>query len=136
MTQREAWIWSAIILAVLVLGVFASARASEIGTAIFGTASWYSTESCHAEGTSGIMANGKAMDNEAFTAASWDYRFGTVLRVTNLDNHRSVLVVVSDRGPSKRLVRRGRIIDLSRGAFRRLARLEAGIIKIKVEVVR
>jgi len=84
------------------------------------------------EGTSGIMANGKRLDDQAFTCASWDYPFGTRLRVESAG--RSVIVVVTDRGPAKRLYRQGRIIDLSKAAFSELGSLKAGILSVTVEV--
>ena len=104
-------------------------------TAFAETASWYSVESCKREGTSGICANGEVLDDEAYTCAVWDKKFGTKLKVTNLENGLSVIVVVTDRGPAKRLVRQGRTIDLSRAAFRAIANLKSGIIQIKVEVI-
>ena len=104
-------------------------------TAFAETASWYSVESCKREGTSGICANGEVLDDEAYTCAVWDKKFGTKLKVTNLENGLSVIVVVKDRGPAKRLVRQGRVIDLSRGAFSKIADLKMGIIKVKVEVI-
>ena len=106
------------------------------GSAAFAeTASWYSVESCKREGTSGICANGEVLDDEAYTCAVWDKKFGTKLKVTNLENGLSVIVKVTDRGPAKRLVRQGRTIDLSRAAFRAIANLKSGIIQIKVEVI-
>lgn len=100
------------------------------------TASWYSIESCKKEGTSGIMANGKRLDDERYTAASWDYPFGTIVKVTNLENQRSVLVEISDRGPAKRLYKEGRVIDLSKGAFRQIADLRTGIINVQIAKVK
>jgi len=97
-------------------------------------ASWYSVASCLREGTSGIMANGKELRDEELTCASWDYPFGTVLLITNLANSKTVKVIVSDRGPSKRLYRLGRRIDLSKGAFGQIANLKSGIIKVRIEV--
>lgn len=96
-----------------------------------GTASWYSVASCKREGTSGIMANGEPLDDQAFTAASWDYRFGTVLQVCYAGQ--CTQVTVTDRGPAKRLYRQGRIIDLSRAAFLALSPLSAGVIDVTVE---
>ena len=104
-------------------------------TAFADTASWYSVESCKREGTSGICANGEVLDDEAYTCAVWDKKFGTKLKVTNLENGLSVIVVVKDRGPAKRLVRQGRTIDLSKAAFRAIANLKSGIIQIKVEAL-
>lgn len=99
------------------------------------TASWYSVESCKREGTSGIMANGKVLNDQNYTAASWDYRFGTILKVTNLNNGKVVRVQITDRGPSKRLYRSGRVLDLSVAAFKAIADLRSGIIPVKIEEV-
>ena len=100
-----------------------------------GTATWYSVESCRREGTSGIMANGQRLDDKKFTAASWFYRSGTKVRITNTRNKKSVIAIVCDRGPAKRLVREGKIIDLSVSAFKTIAELEDGVISVKVEVI-
>lgn len=97
------------------------------------TASWYSMKDCLAEGDTGIMANGRRLDDAAYTCAAWKYPFGTPLRVTNLRNGKSIVVRVTDRGPSKRLYRQGRVVDLSKAAFARIASLKAGVIPVKVE---
>ena len=98
-------------------------------------ASYYTYSSCIREGTSGIMANGKVLDDEALTCASWDYRFGTRLRITNKLNGRSVVCVVTDRGPAKRLYKRGRKIDVSLKAAQALKMVESGIVAVVVEVI-
>lgn len=72
-----------------------------------GTASWYG-DKFHGRRT----ANGERYDMHAYTAAHKSLPFGTILRVTNLDNNKSILVRVNDRGPYVR----GRIIDLSHAA--------------------
>jgi len=100
------------------------------------TASWYSVESCRKEGSSGIMANGEALDDNKFTAASWDYRFQTRIKVTNTRNGKSVVVRVSDRGPAKRWYREGRVVDLSKAAFSSIADLREGVIPISIEEVK
>lgn len=100
------------------------------------TASWYTYESAKRSGDTGIMANGERMKNEALTCASWDYPFKTRLKVTNLKNGKSVIVTVKDKGPNKRLVKRGRVIDLSKKAFESIANLKEGIINIKLEVIK
>ena len=100
------------------------------------TASYYTMESCLREGTSGIMANGRRLDDGAFTCASWFYPFGTWLRVTNIRTGRYVLCMVTDRGPSKRLVRKGRTIDLSRAAFNAIANCKQGVIEVEIERVK
>lgn len=99
-------------------------------------ASYYTVKSCLREGTSGIMANGRKLDDSSLICASWDYPFNTVLRITNRANGRSVDCVVSDRGPSKRLYRKGRKIDLSYEAMRRLDGIKSGLIQVTVEVVK
>ena len=100
------------------------------------TASYYTKASCRHEGTSGIMANGKELKDEGFTCASWDYPFGTRLLVTNFDNRKAVFVTVTDRGPNKKLYRKGRIIDLSKAAFNQIACLERGVITCEVKEVK
>lgn len=102
------------------------------------TASWYNRASCAREGTGGpriLMANGKELDDEKLTAASWDHRFGTVLLVKNLLNGRTVKVTVTDRGPAKRLYRMGRIIDLSERAMRELDGVKRGIVPVEITVI-
>lgn len=89
------------------------------------TASWYGR--AHA---GRLMANGRPFDPDALTCASWFYPLGTVLRVTN--GSRSVEVIVTDRGPARRLVADGRLIDLSRAAFRRIGHLRDGLIEVTI----
>jgi rare lipoprotein A len=100
-----------------------------------GTASYYTRASCLREGTSGICANGEVLNDNDYTAASWFYRFGTVLLVTNLSNGKQVRARVTDRGPAKRLVKKGRIIDLSYAAMSELGGISQGIIKVRVEKI-
>lgn len=122
---------SPIIAAVLIGGFFSPAWAE--------TASYYTYDSCVREGTwqkwGGLTASGEHFDENALTAAMWGVPFGTRVKVTNLENNMSIIVTINDRGPSKKLVRRGRVIDLSRGAFEKIADLKEGVIKIKVEVI-
>ena len=94
-------------------------------------ASWYSRKECiSAKNPNALMANGEPLDDGALTCASWDYSFGTKLRVVRPDNGHSVVVTVTDRGPAKRLYKDGRTLDLSRRAFLTLAPLEVGVIKV------
>ena len=98
-----------------------------------GTASWYSRkECCTRRNPNALMANGRPLNDNALTCASWDYPFGTRLRITNIDNNKSAVVTVTDRGPAKRLYKKGRIIDLSKAAFRAIGNLNKGLIRIKV----
>lgn len=96
-----------------------------LAAAMITISSWYGPE-CAGK----PMANGKPFNPAAMTCASWDYPLGTKLRIEH--NARSVVVTVTDRGPAKRLCREGRRLDLSQGAFRRLAPLERGLIRVKI----
>lgn len=101
--------------------------------------SWYSKSSTIREGTwqkwGGKTANGEQFDENALTCATWGYLFGARLKVTNLENGKSVICRVTDRGPNMKLYRAGRIVDLSKGAFSRIADLKRGVINVNVEEV-
>lgn len=97
-----------------------------------GTASWYAEFS---PGIKETTANMEHFDDSGLTCAMWDIEFNSVVKVTNLENGKSVYVRVNDRGPAKRLVREGRVIDLTRAAFRRIADLRQGLARVKVETV-
>ena len=97
--------------------------------------SYYTVASCLREGTSGRMANGELLKDDMLIGASWDFDFGTRLLVRNLANNKTVEVIVKDRGPSRRLYRKGRRLDLSAGAFDKIASRKSGIIQVEVEVV-
>lgn len=77
-------------------------------------------------------ASGKAYDKEAMVAAHPTYPMGTVLRVTNQENGRSVEVTIIDR--SARGANRP-IVDLSRAAAERLDFIKDGVIKVTTEVI-
>ena len=92
-----------------------------------GTASWYG------KGFEGkLTASGYVFDSNQLTCASNEYPFGTVLKVTNNENKKSVLVVVTDRGGFEKY---GRKIDLSKAAFSKIASTANGLIDVKIEVV-
>jgi rare lipoprotein A len=103
-----------------------------------GEASWYG-ESHRGK----LMANGKPFNPDNLTAASWFYPLGTKVRVTlredastsHAKSQTTVLVTITDRGPAKRLVRTGRIIDLSHAAFVALASPDLGLVQVEVEPI-
>jgi len=76
-------------------------------------------------------ASGERYNKNAMTAAHPSLSFGTLVRVVNLENGRSVRVRINDRGPFVR----GRIIDLSFAAAKQLAMLSKGVAKVRVTVV-
>jgi len=94
-----------------------------------GTASWYGSGNPK-ERLNEFTASGERFNPEDFTAATYNYPFGTKLRVTNLSTGKSVVVKVNDRGPNRRL---NRVIDLSRAAFAKISMLKHGLIIVKVE---
>jgi len=95
-----------------------------------GLASFYG-KGFHGKETS----SGETFDQNKLTAAHPTLPSGTILKVTNLENQRSVRVRVTDRGPASRFRRQGVIIDLSRAAARRLAMTEDGRVPVRIEVV-
>jgi rare lipoprotein A len=104
-------------------------RATELivnGFSQRGRASFYA-EAFHGRTT----ANGETFDMNAMTCAHLTLPFGTILKVTNLDNDRSVTVRINDRGPYVG----GRIIDLSKGAARSLDMIESGVANVLIEVI-
>jgi rare lipoprotein A len=107
---------------IILITVFSSVSvyAQEIGNA-----SWYG------ENFQGrLTASGEIYDMDSYTAAHKLYEFGTLLKVTNLENNKSVIVRVNDRGPYVG----NRIIDLSKKAFADIASLDEGIIEVSVEL--
>ena len=82
-----------------------------------------------------LTASGRIFDGDKAIAAHRSYPFGTVVRVTCLDNRRSVNVVIMDRGPFGRNQREGAIIDLSRSAAEKLGIISRGQARVKLEVL-
>jgi rare lipoprotein A len=80
-------------------------------------------------------ASGLKLDNRTAIAAHRSYPFGTVARVTNLENGRAVRVVIVDRGPYGKNRREGAIIDLSRSAASQLGMLRDGQVKVRIDVL-
>ena len=79
-----------------------------------------------------ITANGESFDHQDFTAAHRTLAFGTMVRVTNLDNGQAVTVKITDRGPFIR----GRIIDVSLAAARALGLQDRGVTRVRLEAFR
>lgn len=92
-----------------------------------GKASWYGGRH-----HGGPTASGERFNKNAMTAAHRRYKFGTRVKVTNKKNGRSVVVRINDRGPYTK----GRIIDLSEAAAKKLDMIDAGVVPVTVEVVK
>lgn len=77
-------------------------------------------------------ANGERFNQNAPTAAHKTLKFGTRVKVTNISNGKSVVVIINDRGPFVK----GRIIDLSKSAFSAIENPRLGVVKVVVEILR
>lgn len=89
-------------------------------------ASWYGPK-FHGK----LTANGEIYDQMALTAAHKSLKFGTLLKVTNPKNGKSVIVRINDRGPYIG----NRELDLSKGAATKLGLIERGVARVKIEEV-
>jgi len=97
-----------------------------IGHTETGQASYYN-QKYHGRKT----ASGERMDQGAKTAAHRTLPFGSRVKVTHAKTGKSVVVRINDRGPFVR----GRVIDLSKSAFKAIGDLEAGLIPVKIQVI-
>jgi len=88
-----------------------------------GSASWYALHS--------KTASGEPMNPNALTAAHRSLPFGTKVLVENLNNGRSVVVRINDRGPFVG----GRIIDVSKAAAAQIGMLQSGTAKVRITPV-
>jgi rare lipoprotein A len=91
-----------------------------------GLASWYAGKF---QGR--YTASGEIFDTNQLTAAHKSLPFGTLVKVTNLENTLSVIVRINDRGPFVE----GRIIDLSRKAAAQIGLSAQGIVKVRLDIV-
>ncbi|WP_394149702.1 septal ring lytic transglycosylase RlpA family protein [Vibrio maritimus] len=98
------------------------ARSNEL----VGQASWYGSK-YHGKRT----ASGERYNMRAYTAAHKTLPFGTIVRVTNTNNGKSVDVKINDRGPFVK----GRVIDLSRKSFEQIGNINAGTLPVKIDVI-
>ncbi len=97
-----------------------------VAKALSGWASWYGP-GFHGN----LTANGEVYNQYGLTAAHRSLPFGTMVRVTNMDNGRTIMVRINDRGPYTR----NRIIDLSAGAAQELGLMQSGVAPVRVEVM-
>jgi rare lipoprotein A len=118
-----------VILIILIAVVFFLKEAGPSSVIIKGKASWYSQND---PGIFLTTANMEIFNDSELTCAIWDLPFNTILKVTNLENGKSVIVRVNDRGPAKRL---NRTIDLTKAAFSKIADLDKGLADVSVEVM-
>jgi rare lipoprotein A len=98
----------------------------KVGTVVEGVASWYGP-GYHGKRTS----SGEVYDQDALTAAHYDWAFGTKVRVTLLSSGQSVVVRINDRFPKFK----GRLLDVSRGTARVIGLIGPGTGRVRLEVV-
>lgn len=78
-----------------------------------------------------VMRSGAVYDMNKLTAASNTHKLGTRLKVTNVDNGKSVIVKVTDTGSFRKVT-----LDLSKKAFSKIAELKQGVINVKIKEIR
>ncbi|MEE8437620.1 MAG: septal ring lytic transglycosylase RlpA family protein [Candidatus Neomarinimicrobiota bacterium] len=93
---------------------------------IYGTSSYYGQD-FHGK----LTANGEVFDMYGLTAAHKKLPLNTIVRVTNLENNKSLILRINDRGPYVA----GRILDCSYGAAKKLGFLSQGTAKVKIEII-
>ena len=113
-------VFMGVLVGLLVLGRFDSGVQPDSAT---GVASYYKSGK--------ITANGEPFNPDGITAAHRNLPFGTIVRVTNLSNGKTVVVRINDRGPFIK----GRIIDLSLGAAKEVGLVTAGITQVSYTLI-
>lgn len=126
--HRSPWARRAALAGALVAGLLAAGcGSSRPGFTQSGQGSYYANKFRGRPTASGVPYRPSKM-----TAAHNTLPFGTRIRVTNVRNGRSVNVTVNDRGPHVA----GRIVDVSGKAARRLDLVRAGVVPVRLEVIR
>ena len=93
---------------------------------IVGVSSWYGPN-FHGK----LTANGEVFDQYGVTAAHKTLPLGTVARVTNLDNDKSIILRINDRGPYVD----GRVLDCSYGAATKLGFMKIGTANVEIKII-
>ncbi len=118
---------SLIIVIVLMITGCATVPAGKQGESMYGTASWYGGKFIGRK-----TANGEIFTSQSLTAANKTLPFGTSVLVTNLNNSKSVIVRINDRGPYVG----DRIIDLSYAAAKTIDMIGTGTARVRLEIVK
>ena len=92
-----------------------------------GMASWYGP-GFHGRKT----ASGERFNQNKLTAAHRKLPLGSEVKVTNLENGRTITVEINDRGPYAK----GRVLDLSKAAAKKLGMVDDGVAKVRIEATR
>ncbi|MDX5423339.1 MAG: septal ring lytic transglycosylase RlpA family protein [Hymenobacteraceae bacterium] len=131
LSSCTTWLKRALAIGCLAAGVTSCASKApafgERGYTEEGKASYYSRK---LQGRK--MANGEPYRRGKLTAAHRTLPLGTKVKVTNLKTNKTVKVKITDRGPFVK----GRVVDLSEAAAKRLDYIKAGVVPVKVKVLR
>ena len=103
--------------------IFVTSLATEVGNA-----SWYG-ESWNGRKT----ASGEIFYSSKNTCAHNKLKMGTIIRVTNMENGKSVTCKVNDRGG---FAKYGRVLDMSKGSFSVIGNVNKGVIRVKIEIIK
>ncbi|KHT62122.1 lipoprotein [Photobacterium gaetbulicola] len=93
---------------------------------LVGQASWYG-DRYHGK----LTASGERYNMRAYTAAHKTLPFGTIVRVTNTANNKTVDVKINDRGPFAK----DRVIDLSHKSFEQIGDTKKGLAPVKIQII-
>lgn len=104
-----------------------SSQKKSTGNKLVGVASFYGP-GFHGKKT----ASGERFNMYDLTAAHKTIPFNTKVKVTNIENNKSVVVRINDRGPYKK----GRIIDLSKSAAEKIGLIQSGTAKVKLTIIK
>lgn len=115
-----------LLFAALALLSACSSQRTSTDAGVSGQASWYGAHH-HGKKT----ANGERFNQNALTAAHRTLAFGSKVKVTNTLNNKSVTVRINDRGPYSK----GRIIDLSRAAAKKIDMINSGVAPVRIQVM-
>ena len=127
---RRVWLLGLMAPAMAACAIKARPSSQPLQRVQRGLASWYG----HRDGYDGRQtASGERFDKNRLTAAHFDLPFGTRIRVRNLRNDRLVDVTITDRFPVETL-QKGRILDVSYGAAKKLAMVEEGVVPVELTV--
>ena len=121
-TLKQRGIW-AIVLVLAIVGAaagMAAAQASEEGVANFYSDKFQGKK----------VASGEVYDKDKLTASHKKLSYGTKVKVTNLDNQKSVVVTINDRMPASNPA----VVDVTRRAAEELGFVKSGKAKVKLEV--
>jgi len=110
----------------IIVPLFAEAEVLPGSVIEKGIASWYTSDKSES-----LTANGELFDPTSLSAAHKSLKFGTLVRVTNLDTNKSVDVRINDRGPFVE----GRIIDLTPAAAKQAGMLDSGIANVTLTLI-